>query len=172
VNSITSLRELAESLILSIPSEDVSLGELVVSTAEELRELARCRNVEATIKANTPIIVHTNRGTLRQIVVRLLRRAVMDCPPGGTVSLTVSEQSKSACLVFEHPCLSSFPCEPESAPGAFTPGGLFSEATRGGGLDWTIAKNLLKGIGGELELQNIPHGEGRFLIRVFVRINI
>src|SRR5580658_705754 len=66
---------------------DVDLAELSAATAEQMRLMAEDRGIHLESAALRPVVVHGDRGRLKQVIVNLLDNAVRFTPRGGTVTL-------------------------------------------------------------------------------------
>jgi heavy metal sensor kinase len=66
---------------------DVDLAELSAGTAEQMRLMAEDRGIHLESVALHPVVVHGDRGRLKQVIVNLLDNAIRFTPRGGTVTL-------------------------------------------------------------------------------------
>jgi signal transduction histidine kinase len=76
----------------------VDLGDLVASTAEQMRLLAEDGGVTLKISTQPAITVQGDRARLKQVVVNLLDNAIKYTQRGGTVSLTAYRSAHRGIL--------------------------------------------------------------------------
>jgi len=76
----------------------VNLGELVLSTAEQMRLLADEKSIHLEYLISSEVSVDGNASLLKQVVVNLLDNAIKYTPSGGTVELLVEMQGTKAVL--------------------------------------------------------------------------
>jgi len=76
----------------------LDLGELVVSTADEMRLLAEEKSIGLHTRAATGIQVEGDRSRLQQVIVNLIDNAIKYTQVGGTVEVSVGREANTAVL--------------------------------------------------------------------------
>jgi two-component system, OmpR family, sensor kinase len=78
---------------------EVELHTLIEELFEDGSILAASKNITMTLQSNTPITMVGDTGRLRQLFLNLIDNAVKYTPPGGTVTLALTQRGNAA--IFE-----------------------------------------------------------------------
>ena len=78
--------------------EQIDLGKMAVSTAEQMELLSKDKSLTVRYDAAPHVFVEGDRLRLRQVVVNLIDNAIKYTPEGGTIALKVREQGNKAIL--------------------------------------------------------------------------
>jgi signal transduction histidine kinase len=110
-----------------------------------------------------PLRIRSDEDGLRQVLLNVLLNAVDFSPPGGSVILRVSHQSRRKELVTEID--DSGPgIGVEDAEELFEP--FATRKPKGTGLGLAISRRIVENLGGSIKLSNIPGGGARCSIRL------
>lgn len=74
------------------------LGELILSTADQMSLLAEDKNIDLSCTARPMVVVEGDRFRLKQVAVNLLDNAIKYTPPGGKIDVRVDVQGQDAIL--------------------------------------------------------------------------
>jgi two-component system, OmpR family, sensor histidine kinase TctE len=147
-NQMLSLAKV-EQLRQELPAQVNDLSEAVRSVALELAPLIADEEIEFDIDTQ-PAPVRAHEWMLRELARNLLHNAVKHTPAGGTLSVRVLADAQAAALVVS-----------DSGPGLapelqarlfqpFSPG----DPRTGSGLGLAICQEIVRALGGTIELQN------------------
>jgi heavy metal sensor kinase len=133
----------------------VDIGELVVTTAEQMRLLAEDKNIALRCVANERVEVEGDRSRLKQVFVNLLDNAIKYTPENGLVEIKVSAINGNAVLEIED---NGAGIPTDALPHIF---GRFyrvdkarSRQLGGAGLGLSIVKAICAAHGGKVEAQS------------------
>jgi heavy metal sensor kinase len=133
----------------------VDMGELVATTADQMRLLAEDKNISLRFVAQEKAEVEGDRSRLKQVIVNLLDNAIKYTPENGTIQLKVSATNDSAVLEIED---NGAGIPAEALPHIF---GRFyrvdkarSRQLGGTGLGLSIVKAICAAHGGKVEAQS------------------
>lgn len=131
----------------------VNLGELVLSTAEQMRLLADEKSIHLEYLISSEVAVEGNASLLKQVVVNLLDNAIKYTPSGGTVELLVEIQGMKAVLEVRDTGI-GIPAEalPHICERFFRADRARTRQTGGAGLGLAIVKSICGAQGGELSI--------------------
>lgn len=87
-----------EAKALSTPASPVNLAEVVQEAAPALTELANRAENHCTVIATTPLWVQGYESLLFRLVFNLAENAIKYTPRGGTIDVTLEQQSSAAVL--------------------------------------------------------------------------
>jgi signal transduction histidine kinase len=153
VNTIKSMRELADAARTDAPTKLLSLGDLVRATLGDWQELADARGIKTRFMASLEVMVAAPPDRLRELVSRLLCLVIRRSPENGKSWLCLSARGGAAdLLIADH--------GPSPRPGEFglpspeTPSlaHLFAEAAKNRSLEWAVVKVLAESLGGSLQV--------------------
>lgn len=156
---VTQLLSLARSEPgRTLEIEPIDLTELAREVAFELVALARVRSIDLGFEGQAAVPVRAERVPLREAIANLVHNAVIYTPPGGKVTVTVSQPEGRAqlCVVDSGPGIA-----PEERSRVFERFYRGSTATASGsGLGLTIVKEICERHGIEVTLDSGPGGQG------------
>jgi len=82
----------------NIDTERLDLGDLAVSTADQMRLLAEVKSISIQYKITPGVEIEGNRTYLKQVIVNLLDNAIKYTRPGGWVRVLVSSKDPMAIM--------------------------------------------------------------------------
>lgn len=131
----------------------VNLGDLVLSTAEQMRLLADEKSIHLEYLVSSEVQVEGDAPLLKQVVVNLLDNAIKYTPPGGTVELLVEIQGARAVLEVRDTGI-GIPAEalPHICERFFRADRARTRLSGGAGLGLAIVKSICAAQGGELSI--------------------
>ena len=131
----------------------VNLGELILSTAEQMRLLADEKSIHVEYLISSEVNVEGNASLLKQIVVNLLDNAIKYTGSGGTVELLVEIQGTKAVLEVRDTGI-GIPAEalPHICNRFFRADKARTRNSGGAGLGLAIVKSICGAQGGELSI--------------------
>ncbi|HEX4662768.1 MAG TPA: ATP-binding protein [Terriglobales bacterium] len=138
----------------------VNLGELAISTAEQMRLLADEKSIHLEYLVSSEVAVEGNASLLKQVVVNLLDNAIKYTPQGGSVSLLVESKGTKAVLEVRDTGI-GIPADalPHICERFFRADKARSRHLGGAGLGLSIVKSICAAQGGELSIFS-SEGEG------------
>jgi signal transduction histidine kinase len=145
-----------------IERAEVSVGDVVRSTVELLRQQAKDAGIELAV--TTPpddLRIVTDETKLRRIILNLTSNAVKFTPSGGRVTVAVEPDLSGGAFVLVIRD-TGIGIAPEDIPTALRPFGRVrgkGGVQQGAGLGLPLTKALVETLGGRFEL-NSRHGEG------------
>lgn len=148
---------------------DVRARTVVKQAVTIITPHAREKNLDIVFDVDHALHVHANADRLRQVLLHLLDNAVKYAPAGTTIRVTssISPSDGCACLIVSDQG-DGIPAD--QAEAIFEPGHRLAgpDDPGGTGLGLTIARGMLREMGGELRLLP-PEGRGaRFEVKVAV----
>src|SRR5581483_3063821 len=137
----------------------VNLGDLVLSTAEQMRLMADEKSIHVEYLISSEVNVEGNASLLKQVVVNLLDNAIKYTPSAGTVELLVEVQGTKSVLEVRDTGI-GIPAEalPHICERFFCADRARTRHSGGAGLGLAIVKSICGAQGGEL---SIFSNEGR-----------
>ncbi|NVN91690.1 MAG: sensor histidine kinase [Desulfuromonadales bacterium] len=128
------------------------------SIREELETIATLVSNDAKERKVALILEPSDRETLvrgdgeklRQAFLNLVINALQATPPGGNVSMSISETDEEACRIVFRDCGQGI--DPEALTRIFEP--FFTTKPDGSGLGLAITKKIIEGHGGTLEVES------------------
>jgi two-component system sensor histidine kinase HydH len=146
--------------LVPLAMEPVDLHGLAVDVAELHEATALDRRVTLVVEGDAVPLTCDPR-KIRQVLINLVQNALDASPPGGTVTVRVTERGRRAMVRVrdEGPGLSAEVADQLFEPGTTTKAG-------GSGLGLVVARSLARQHGGELLLAN--HAEGGCLAELTV----
>jgi signal transduction histidine kinase len=138
----------------------VNLGELAISTAEQMRLLADEKSIHLEYLVSSEVAVEGNASLLKQVVVNLLDNAIKYTPQSGSVSLLVESKGTKAVLEVRDTGI-GIPADalPHICERFFRADKARSRHLGGAGLGLSIVKSICAAQGGELSIFS-SEGEG------------
>ena len=125
---------------------------------------------DATRDGAAPLMVMADRDRLRQVLLNLLSNSTKFTPDGGRVGLTVVEDGADRVAIAVHDTGIGIP-EAQLAS-VFEPfvqvhrqvAGPDTSSLHGTGLGLTISRDLVRGMGGEIEVESVVDAGSTFTI--------
>jgi PAS domain S-box-containing protein len=147
--------------------EDVELGELIASVAPLIEPQLAARQLTYHVRAVEPaggaMIVRADRDKLRQVLLNLLSNAVKYTEPNGQVSVDIWRRGDARGFGFVRVRDTGCGIAPEKLEEIFEPfvrvDAGHTRRTDGAGLGLAIARDLARGMGGDLRARSVV-GEG------------
>ena len=138
----------------------VSLGELAISTAEQMRLLADEKSIHLEYLVSSQVAVEGNASLLKEVVVNLLDNAIKYTPDGGSVELLVESKGSKAVLEVRDTGI-GIPADalPHLCERFYRADKARSRHSGGAGLGLSIVKSICTAQGGELSIFS-SEGEG------------
>lgn len=138
----------------------VKLGDLAISTAEQMRLLADEKSIRLEYLVSSDVRVDGNAALLKQIVVNLLDNAIKYTPEGGSVELLVESRGNKAALEVRDTGI-GIPEDalPHICERFYRADKARSRHSGGAGLGLSIVKSICAALGGELSIMS-SEGEG------------
>ena len=138
----------------------VNLGQLAISTAEQMRLLADEKSIRVDYLAAAEVNVAGNASLLKQVVVNLLDNAIKYTPSGGSVELRVENTGTKAVLEVRDSGIGiSADALPHICERFFRADRARTRHSGGAGLGLSIVKSICTAQGGELSILS-KEGEG------------
>jgi heavy metal sensor kinase len=133
----------------------VDLGELVATTADQMRLLAEDKNISVRCVAKARVEVEGDRSRLKQVIVNLLDNAIKYTPENGRVQVKVSATNGNAVLEIEDSG-AGIPSDalPHIFSRFFRADKARSRSLGGAGLGLSIVKAICTAHGGKVEAQS------------------
>lgn len=149
----------------------VNLGELAISTAEQMRLLADEKSIRLEYLVSPEITVEGNASLLKQIVVNLLDNAIKYTPEAGSVELLVETKGPKAVLEVRDTGIGiSDSALPHICERFYRADKARSRHSGGAGLGLSIVKSICAAQGGELSIFS-SEGEGTRVRIEMARVN-
>lgn len=138
----------------------VNLGELAISTAEQMRLLADEKSIHLEYLVSSDVAVEGNAALIKQIVVNLLDNAIKYTPEEGWVELLVETRGDKATLEVRDNGI-GIPGDalPHICERFYRADKARSRHSGGAGLGLSIVKSICAALGGELSISS-SEGEG------------
>ena len=149
----------------------VSVGELAISTAEQMRLLADEKSIRLDYLVSSDVAVVGNASLLKQVVVNLLDNAIKYTPQGGSVELLVEIQGTKAVLEVRDTGI-GIPAHalPHLCERFYRADRARTRGSGGAGLGLSIVKSICAAQGGELSIQS-SEGQGTRVRIEMPRVN-
>jgi len=147
--------------------EPVELGSVLEEAAGIIEPLARPKGLSLTLEAPPlPVVISTDRGKVRQMLVNLLSNAVKFTSRGG-ITLSASADASTASFTI---CDTGIGIAPDKLEAIFVPFSQVEPAlTRsvgGTGLGLSVTRRLARMLGGEVEVESAVGRGSAFTIRL------
>ena len=138
----------------------VNVGDLAISTAEQMRLLADEKSIHLEYLVSSDVHVEGNAALLKQIVVNLLDNAIKYTPEEGSVELRVEIRGNKALLEVRDTGM-GIPADslPHICERFYRADKARSRHSGGAGLGLSIVKSICAALGGELSIFS-SEGEG------------
>ena len=131
----------------------VNLGELAISTAEQMRLLADEKTIRLDYLVSSDVAVMGNASLLKQVVVNLLDNAIKYTPAGGSVGLLVESKGTKAVLEVQDTGIGIPAHElPNVCERFYRADKARTRHSGGAGLGLSIVKSICAAQGGELSI--------------------
>jgi signal transduction histidine kinase len=144
---------------------EIALGELLVETAELLRERMAAKGVRFVAAAADDVRVVGSEGELQQVFTNLMLNAIDAMAPGGGGELAVTVEP-GAERVAVHVDDSGPGIAPELLDRVFQPFVTTKQGAGGTGLGLSICYSIVEQHGGRIAAANRPGGGCRFTVEL------
>ena len=142
---------------------DVEIGEMIASVAPLIEPQLAARNLTYEVNAAARLVVRADRDKLRQVLLNLLSNAVKYTEPGGRVVVDTWTREDGGAFGYVRVRDTGCGIAPEKLDAIFEPfvrvDAGHTRRTDGAGLGLAIARDLARGMGGDLRARSIV-GEG------------
>ena len=142
---------------------DVEIGEMIASVAPLIEPQLAARRLTYEVNASAPLVVRADRDKLRQVLLNLLSNAVKYTEPGGRVVVDTWTREDGGAFGYVRVRDTGCGIAPEKLDAIFEPfvrvDAGHTRRTDGAGLGLAIARDLARGMGGDLRARSIV-GEG------------
>jgi signal transduction histidine kinase len=148
-----------DNRMIEIPSAPVNFSQVVSGTVDKIQSLARQKNVKLIMEKADPLTIVGNPTALEQLVMNLVKNAIVYTPSGGKVHVSVERDGKQGRLNVED---TGIGISPEDLPNVFNPFYKTDKAARmsdGTGLGLTIVKKIVERHNGSIDVESEP-GKG------------
>jgi heavy metal sensor kinase len=164
VNSLLLLAR-ADAAEVPLRKDDLELGSLAGEVVEMFEPLAEERGIHLALDCSSPVPARGDHARLRQLVTNLLDNALRFTGPGGSVTVTVRQDGKSAILCVTD---SGQGIPPEHLPHIFD---RFyqadaARASGGSGLGLSICRWIVEAHAGSIEAESEPGKGARFSVKL------
>ena len=145
-----------ENKFINIPSNRVDLAEVVKDIVEKTRSLALKKSVSLEISTTEPAPVLINPTALEQLVMNLVKNAIVYTPSGGKVKVSVARNGNNFVELWVKD--TGIGIAPEDLPHIFNPfykTASSKKLTSGAsGLGLTIVKKIVERYNGSITIQS------------------
>lgn len=148
-----------DNKMIEIPSAPVNFSQVVSGTVDKIQSLARQKNVKLKMEKADPLTIFGNPTALEQLVMNLVKNAIVYTPSGGEVCVSVEKDGKRGRFNVED---TGIGIAEEDLPHIFNPFYKTDKASRmadGTGLGLTIVKKIVDRHNGSIEVKSQP-GKG------------
>ena len=135
--------------------EEVSLRELIVDCAEELKP-----RIELIVETDPALIVRADERMLRSALLNLIRNA-LEAAPDGHVFVSATRENESTVIEVRDNGPGIAPADLQKI---FIP--FFTTKAKGHGIGLALTHRIITQHGGTLTASNSPHGGAIFTIRI------
>lgn len=144
------------------------LGELAVSTADQMALLAEDKKISVTCDHPARVPVQGDRARLKQVVVNLLDNAIKYTPDGGAVHLKVATSNGAHAVLEVADTGVGIPAEavPHVFERFFRVDQTRSREPGGAGLGLSIVKSICSAHGGEVDVESVVGRGSRFTVQL------
>lgn len=172
-DEVRRLRRLAEDLSSLSRAEEgrialelrrADFAQTVATAAERMREAAVAAGLTLEVETATdePLPVDVDEDRLAHVVANLVGNAIRATPRGGTISVTTARVGQTARVVVAD---TGEGLAAEDLPRVFerffrVPGRRGTERDSGSGIGLTIARGIMRALGGDLEAASDGRGRG------------
>lgn len=178
INDVLDMNKI-EAGKLELASEEINLSKLIESLIIMSKSLAEEKNHSLAVSMHN--VKHEyvigDRMRINQIFMNLMSNAVKYTPPGGKISVTVTEEptnnDKVGCyeLVFED---NGIGMSKEFVERMYEPFTRASDSRvdkiQGTGLGMSITKNLVSMMNGNIKVESEPGKGSRFTVTIFLKL--
>ncbi len=165
VDSLTLLTK-ADAGLIPLERKPVSLREIVQEATEDAVYLAQPRDVQVTLDDCDEAVVTGDRHRLRQLLLILTDNAVKYNHPGGSIQISLRENSGTAELRVTNTGEPISPGMGNSVFERFVRGENAAGKVEGCGLGLTIARWIVQAHGGSIELSATGNQQTTALVRL------
>src|SRR5690606_25963261 len=147
---------------LALRTEQVELSQLIEQAVETVQSLAQEYGHALRVQgAPEPITLQADPVRLTQVLSNLLSNACKFTPPGGEISLTVSQLDGDVSIAIQDTGIGIAPDEIHSIFDLFQQSGNGRDRSIGGlGIGLTLAKRLVEMHGGSISVSSPGLGKG------------
>ncbi len=144
----------------------LDLSRLVEDNVEFFSEPVAMKKISLTTAINKDIKINANREQMVQLVSILMDNAVKYCPQNGYIDVSLIESGKNILLRFKNKCNANSIVEPKKMFDRFYRGDEARTQKNGGyGIGLSVARAIVKGHGGKIEVQMNREDEILFTIK-------
>lgn len=157
----------AEAGVLKMDRQPVDLTQLLEEVCSRLKLLADSRSIELRLGATRPISIVGDRERLRRLLLNLTDNALKYTDPGGTVTLSLGRDERSAVIAVAD---TGIGIPPEEQGKVFQPFyrtfEARSHAENGTGLGLAIARSIAAAHGGDIAVASTPGRGATFRVLI------
>lgn len=152
---------------LELRRDRLDLRDLVRDTVEAFRPLSTIHDLQITIE-DDPVVVDADPVRIEQVLSNLLSNAIKYSPRGGVVAVSLAEDRRTgeAVLAIEDEGIG---IAPDDVPRIFEPfrrSGASRETIPGVGLGLSVARRIVEGHGGTIEVESERSRGSTFVVRL------
>ena len=143
-----------DNKMIEIPSTPVNFSQIVNEIVDKTRSLARQKNVKLIMEKAEPLTIIGNPTALEQLVMNLVKNAIVYTPSGGKVSVSVEKNGRLGRLNVED---TGIGISSEDLPNIFNPFYKTDKAAKmsnGTGLGLTIVKKIVDRHNGSIDIKS------------------
>ena len=155
--TVTGALRVARSGHLTL--EKIDVREPIQTAIKDIDAECRARRIELTVNGQAPnAIINGDRFALHQVFLNLLLNAAQAIDSGGRIRVSIDGAADAVCVTVKD---SGAGIAADVRERMFEP--LFSTKAQGSGLGLPIARRIVAGHGGEMQLESAP-GEGTAVV--------
>jgi phosphoserine phosphatase RsbU/P len=157
--------------VVRVHAGAVRLAEVMQEAAMLVRHSATAKSQTLEIESGPPIVVNADADRLRQVLINLIGNAIKYTPTGGSIRLRTAERAGGESGWGEVSVTDSGPgIPPDKQEAIFEPyyriASSEADAPEGAGLGLAISRELVRQMGGDIEVESVVGGGSTFSIRL------